>query len=444
MSCIVSVSRLVNYLKRLIDDNTNVTNIYVKGEISRVTYHSNGHVYFALKDENSSIDCTLWKSYAQKLTFKLEEGMKVTVFGSPTIYPVRGSLQFNALNVSMDGQGALYIALEKLKNKLLKEGLFNDTHKKPIPKYPSNIAIVSGKTAAGLKDVVTILKRRWPIANIHFYDTLVQGEKASAQIIEALNKADTDNNDIILLVRGGGSIEDLWCFNDEKLAYCIYNLNTCIVTGIGHEIDFTIAEMVSDKRASTPSAAAELITPDINDVKILINNYVNRMESSIQYQLDKNKEVLHRIKNQPIFTSKDYLYKDYRNHLIMNIQSLLNEESNIKKIKLDLYNISHKLANCAVDIQNKNKVSLKKHSDELNYKISLLKEYYKNSLANRIAKLDALSPLKILKRGYSVVKSGDKIISSVNDVDVNEQINIMVSDGQISAQVLTKEENHGK
>lgn len=467
MRDIISVSALVNSLKLTIENNLQLQNIYVKGELSRVTYQSSGHVYFSLKDEHSSIDCTLWKSYAQRLPFKLQEGMKVVILGSPSIYSVRGSLQFNARDVINDGEGALYIALQQLKQELQKAGLFDEAHKKPLPEYPLNIGIISGKNAAGLKDVISIIKRRWPIANIHLYESLVQGEKASKEMITALTKADQANEDVLLLVRGGGSIEDLWCFNDKALATCIYNLQTPIVTGIGHEIDFTIAEMVSDKRASTPSAAAELITPDYHVVLKQLQTKYQQILTATKHLLTTYENKLTQIKNEPVFKQKDYLYKDYNNRLVMDVQSLLHQDRIINQKRNHLLTIKQALMKNATElvdndreIINKklnkllqiNLVNNQKYQHNLKLKTEVLINamqqqlfYNKSNLVNLINKLDALSPLKILARGYSVTKKGKVIVSSIDQVSIGDEVNILLSDGNLVSEIKAKEEkSNGK
>lgn len=460
-----SVEKLVVSLKDAVEDNSNFQNIYVRGELSRVTYQPSGHVYFSLKDEKAVISCTLWKTYVNQLKFRLKDGMKVIVNGNVGIYKDRASLQINARNVVQDGLGDVFAALELLKQQLAKEGLFYQNHKLPLPEFPMHIDIISGKNAAGLKDVLTIIKRRWPICDIRIINTLVQGDKAAEGIIKALATADSDNADLIMLVRGGGSTEDLWCFNDERLARAIYALHTPIITGIGHEIDFTIADLVADHRSATPSAAAEEATPNIVEIK-------ERLEYYYQQQI----KLINKIIN------------DNRNILVNDTQLLLDEDAKIKQYRLDLKEYTHALTNKANAIakydeellygfQNRlpaasrlyrheksNMVQLalhlleesQKHIIERNRETINLQSVLlfksikhdltdnKNNIMKYAALLDAYSPLKVLGRGYSIVSLEGKPITSSDDLFNGDIVDIKFAKGKTKAEVRKEGLKNGR
>ena len=285
---VISVSQLSFYLKSILDNDLVLNNLLVKGEISNLKYHPSGHIYFSLKDNDSVVKCVMFSSYASKLKVTLKEGEKIIVNGSLSLYPAGGSYQIYVKGLEKDGLGNLYLEFERLKKDLEQKGLFSELHKKSLKQFPFKIGVISGKTGAGLRDILTIIKRRWPIAEIIVFPCLVQGTGASESIIKALEEASNFDLDVTILARGGGSQEDLWCFNDERLAYAIYNYKNPIITGIGHEIDFTIADFVSDCRAPTPSGAAEISTPDINEIRELIKGYQNIIRHSCkQLVMDK-------------------------------------------------------------------------------------------------------------------------------------------------------------
>ena len=267
-----------------------LNNLLVKGEVSNLKYHPSGHIYFSLKDNESVIKCVMFNSYTSNLNFRLNEGDKIIVNGTLSVYLQGGSYQIYVKNAEKDGIGNLYLEYEKLKKKLENEGLFSSYHKKVLPKYPFKIGVATSSSGAALRDIVSIIKRRWPLANIIVFPCLVQGNEASESIINALENAKGFNIDVIIVGRGGGSIEDLWCFNSESLAYYIYDYPIPIISAVGHETDFTICDFVSDVRAPTPSAAAELATPDIN----------NLLNDLMKYKIDLNKYIENVINNNKI------------------------------------------------------------------------------------------------------------------------------------------------
>lgn len=292
----LSVSQINEQVKTLLE--TTFSNICVKGEISRVTHHSSGHVYFALKDEKSSIDCVLFRGNAQKLKFKLEQGLSIIVYGFISLYSASGRYQILCQNIEPDGSGALALAYEQLKAKLEAKGYFEPSHKKSIPKFPKHLGIISSKTGAALQDMLSVAKKRFPMIKITLINTLVQGENAKFAISKALKQADLLQCDVLILARGGGSVEDLWCFNEELVAETIFSLKTPLVSAIGHEIDYVLSDFVADLRAPTPSAAMELILPDINELKQSTDELINYLNKIMFQRLNQNQLELNSIKSQ--------------------------------------------------------------------------------------------------------------------------------------------------
>jgi len=420
---VISVSQLNNYLKSLIDENIVLNNLLVKGEVSNLKYHPSGHVYFSLKDNDSVVKCVIFNSYVGNLNFRLNEGDKVVVNGNLSIYLQGGSYQIYVKNAIKDGIGNLYLEYEKLKKRLEEEGLFSIHHKKQLPKYPFKIGVVTSSSGAALRDIISIIKRRWPIASVIVFPCLVQGNEASDSIITALERARDFSLDVVIVSRGGGSIEDLWCFNDEKLAYYIYNYDIPIISGVGHETDFTICDFVSDMRAPTPSGAAELATGDIS---ALLN------ELGV-YKSNLNKYITNTISNNKMFVSQ----------LSMNF----NKESLFKSIN----NKKENIGNLLLIMNNHCKSLYKENKSVIDNEMIRLNEALKNKIGNcknefnkLVAILDNISPLKTLARGYSVVKTSDKVINSVRDVEVDDVIQVRVSDGKLYASITKKEDvNNG-
>jgi len=307
----ISVSELNNQIKSLLEST--FVSVYVEGEVSRVTYHSSGHLYFTLKDKNSSISCVMFRGNNQRLKFRVEEGLKVIVQGAISLYTPRGSYQINCISMEPSGSGALALAYEQLKKKLESKGYFKDEIKKALPKYPKTIALVTSKTGAALQDMIRVAKKRWPLVKFILVDTLVQGDEAKYKIAEAIKKADKLNCDIIVVSRGGGSLEDLWAFNEEIVADALYQASTPTVSAVGHEIDFMISDFVADLRAPTPSAAIEMILPDQNEILIYIDSMMENFHQSFKRVILKKSEELKHLYftyKQNSFFSKIELYKN--------------------------------------------------------------------------------------------------------------------------------------
>ena len=293
----IKISDLNNYVKSLIDSEPFLQKVYLKGEISNFKNHTRGHLYFTLKDDASRLSAVMFQGYAYSLKFTPEDGMNVLVEGRISCYPAQGTYQIYVEKMEQDGIGNLYIEFEKLKEKLQKEGLFDENHKVPIPKFPKRIGVVTASTGAAIKDILSTIKRRYPLCETILFPSLVQGKSAAPDIVKQIKKAEEFNLDVLIVGRGGGSIEDLWAFNEEIVARAIYESNIPIISAVGHEIDYTIADFVADLRAPTPTGAAEMAVPTLLEIKNIINQYVIRLNKSIKNNVNNNFIRLRNLKN---------------------------------------------------------------------------------------------------------------------------------------------------
>ncbi len=386
----LTVSQLNSYIKKILDNDFILKNSCIKGEISNFKVHSSGHIYFSLKDEQSKINCIMFKAFAEELTFVPENGDSVVVVGRVSVYQKDGSYQFYCESIEKQGIGNLFIAFENLKNKLLKERIFDEEHKKEIPKYARKIGVVTSPTGAAIKDIINVARRRNSKIEILIYPSLVQGKDALEQLIKGIKYLESrEDVDVIILARGGGSIEELWSFNDEKLAYEIYKCSKPIISGIGHETDFTIADFVSDKRASTPSAASEIAVFNLEELQDRIKEKQFKLYKHIKHQI--------RIENINI----QMALQKIGNNNPMNL--IANEYSRIDNIKERFkYIISRNI--------DKEKERIKKM----------------NSL------LCAHNPLNVLNKGYAIVQDEDSnIITDIGQIRLNECIKITLKSGEI-------------
>lgn len=438
---VVSISSVIARIKNVLTQTMDLDGIWIQGEISNLTKHRSGHYYFSLKDKSGEMSCVMFSSYVSRLNFNVEEGMRVLVSGSINVYEQRGSLQLVIRQMKQDGLGDLYLEFEKRKQDLLRAGYFDESHKKTKPDYIENIGVVTGAQAAALQDVLSTIQRRWPMMKVTLYPSLVQGSLAPKSLIQSLKEADTHNHDALLIVRGGGSFEDLFCFNDVQLVKTIYSLNTYIVSGVGHEVDTTLCDLVCDHRSVTPTAAAQWVTLDQYEVMTQILKDRELLRQNMSMILNHNKLKLDSYKNHP------YL-KDPKSFIIE------------KQLKLDGYNtqIEHALE---LELQKKNviknytqqmhlrmmnivKVQENKLSmvpEKLRSNMQVLLQNSRHSLQKNCALLDAYSPLKVLSRGYSISKIEDKVIKHVKDVTRDDIMVTRVNDGVITSCVVsTKEE----
>ncbi|MBE6497594.1 MAG: exodeoxyribonuclease VII large subunit [Methanobrevibacter sp.] len=412
-----TVSQINAYINRKLKMDRNLKNIYIRGELSNYKDSFSGHSYFTLKDEKSQIDGVMFKGNKDRfLKFEPKDGMKVIIKGKIEVYEKTGKYQLYATRITEDGIGNLHIAFEQLKKNLAKEGLFDDAHKKSIPKYPKRIGVVTAETGAAIRDIITTIKRRYPICEILVFPTLVQGDQAAPQIIRQIRNTQRYELDTLIVGRGGGSIEDLWPFNEEPVAREIYACEIPVISAVGHEIDFTISDFVADLRAPTPTAAAELAVPELAKVKENVNHLQEKINKSINDKISINKTKLEHISQKNIFKNPESIYE-------------------IKGMTLD--NLVNKLGFASKNIisQNRNKLFKIENSHILRNPEEITKKKRDACLKN-INKLEVLNPLLTLKRGYSIAKSGKKIISSAKDVEVGDEIDIEFDDGIVNTKVI--------
>ena len=388
----ITVGALTRYIKYKFDNDANLQNIAIKGEISNFKRHSRGHFYFTIKDEESRINAIMFASQTKSVQFEPIDGTKVLGRGRISVFPSTGNYQIYVDEMIEDGVGNLYALYEKLKADLKKEGLFNPEHKKEIPKIPKRIGIITAPTGAAIRDIISTINRRYPLCEVILFPSLVQGKEAKDDIVRNIEQADTYDLDTLIVGRGGGSIEDLWAFNEDIVARAIYECNTQVISAVGHEIDFTIADFVADKRAETPTGAAEIAVPSKADLLKLISQLEIRSSKNMNNILETNKKILDKIKSSYILSNPMSIYE-------------------IKEQKLD------------------NLI------DKTNTIINLYLNNKNNKYSNLINKLGVLNPLNTLKRGYSISKIDNKVISDIKNVKVNDTLNIKVSNGEIISTV---------
>jgi len=441
----IKISTLNNYIKSIIDDNPHLRKVYLRGEISNFKNHTRGHLYFTLKDDASRISAVMFYSSASTLKFAPEDGMNVLVEGRISCYPAQGTYQIYVDKMEPDGLGNLYVEFEKLKEKLSKEGLFNSEHKKAIPKIPKRIGIITAPTGAAIKDILSTIKRRFPICETVLFPALVQGENAAPDIVKQIKEADSGKYDLDVLIvgRGGGSIEDLWAFNEEIVARAIFEARVPIISAVGHEIDFTIADFVSDMRAPTPTGAAEMAVPTVSEINNLINGYEIRLNEFVNNLLHKSKLKLESITSSYILKKPLSLY-ELKEQKLDSFIDLLNN------------NIAQRLDNNKIILNNltssyvlKNPLSLFEVKKE---KLIYNEKTAYNGINNIILKNDhsykmlvntlkLVNPLGILEKGYSLVTKENDLIKDIKSLKENDLINIRLYKGNIKAEV--REVNNG-
>ncbi len=396
----LDVSSVNHYIKEKFDSDAFLNKIYIKAEISNYKNHSRGHLYFTLKDETSRINAVMFEFNARRLSFVPEEGMNVLIEGRIGVYEATGNYQIYIEKMEPDGLGNLFLEFEKLKEKLSKEGLFSADHKLKIPKFPQRIGVITASTGAAIKDILSTIKRRYPICETILFPALVQGAMAAPDIIKQIKKAANYDLDVLIIGRGGGSIEDLWAFNEEIVARAIYDSSIPIISAVGHEVDFTIADFVADLRAPTPTGAAEMAVPTILEIENSLNQYTIRLNKSV------------------------------KNSLNINLNRLLNiRNSFVLKNPITLYEIKEQKLDYALEKLN---IYFKNIIDKNNHK-----------LTNLIITLEALNPVSTLKRGYCIVREQDKIITDGNILKPDKIINIELDKQEIEAKVINVIQKEG-
>ncbi len=411
----ITVTQLTRYIKYRIDNDVNLNEVFLKGEISNFKAHSRGHYYFTLKDDGSRINAIMFASSTKKIKFIPSDGMKVLVTGKISVFEANGGYQIYVNDMLEDGVGNLYIAFEQLKKKLEEEGLFDPSIKKKIPKIPRKIGVVTAPTGAAIKDIISTIKRRWPLAEIYLFPTLVQGEDAKEDIVRQIKNSANYDLDTLIVGRGGGSIEDLWAFNEEIVARAIYECQTPVISAVGHEIDFTIADFVADLRAPTPTGAAEMAVPDIRDVRQLLNQMNIRLNKAMTNDIKRYRERLTFLRNRPILTNPITIYQNKE----------LAFDGLLERLKYS--------GKTLIAVKEKELLSVK-NSYALKSPFQIL-DKKANKYLQLVSKLETLSPLLTIKRGYSVTRCGDKVVKSVKDVKKDDLLDIELSDGKIKTKV---------
>ena len=373
----ITVTQLTRYIKYKIDNDVHLNEVFLRGEISNFKAHSRGHFYFTLKDETSRINAVMFASNTRNIKFVPQDGMKVLVTGKVSVFEANGGYQIYVNELLEDGIGNLYIAFEQLKKKLEEEGLFKDSYKKPIPKIPKRIGVITAPTGAAIRDIISTIKRRWPLTEIYLYPALVQGEEAKNDIVKQIKRADQAGFDTLIVGRGGGSIEDLWAFNEEIVARAIFECKTPVISAVGHEIDFTISDFVADLRAPTPTGAAEMAVPQLKDIENYLHQVIIRLNNTIINQIKRDRQSLTKLTSRNIFQNPMMIYQAKElvfDHLIERLKFSLINLTNIKEKDFLRVKNSYVLQNPYQLIEQK-----------------------KNLFVPVLSKLETLSPLLTLK-----------------------------------------------
>ena len=411
----LTVTDINNYIKNIVDGDFFLSNVTLKGEISNLKFHTRGHLYFSLKDENSKINAVMFNYKNLGLNFIPKDGMNVIVKGKVSVFTTGGSYQITVSNMKEDGIGNLYILFEELKRRLEREGLFSPEHKKKLPRIPKKVGVITASTGAAVKDIISTINRRFPLTEIILFPTLVQGGGAKENIVKMINEANESDVDVIILGRGGGSIEDLWAFNEEIVARAIYNSNKPIVSAVGHEIDFTISDFVSDMRAPTPTGAAELVVPSKVEIQSYLNDYKGRIISVINKKIKSYTDTFSKLKNTYILKNPISMYEideQKLDNMLEKLGSIMTYK--LEREKSELNNLSKMISPNMLNRLDKEKIKLE----------------------NIETKLNLLNPENILKKGYSLTLVEGKIVKSINSVKKGSIIDTKFSDGIIKSEVL--------
>ena len=433
----ITISKINQYIKLMFDSNNTLQRVYLKGEISNFKRHTSGHLYLTLKDEESRISAIMFRSAAVHLSFQPEDGMNVLVTGRISVYPAGGNYQIYIDKMEVDGLGNLYVEFEKLKKKLQQEGLFDPAHKKEIPKFPRKIGIVTAPTGAAIKDILSTIQRRFPLCETILFPALVQGVSAASDVAKKIEIANTYDIDVLIVGRGGGSIEDLWAFNEEIVARAIYNSHVPIISAVGHEVDVTIADFVADRRAPTPTGAAEMAVPTISEVKNIFALKKNTLSSIIKEKLTVANQELKKIKSSYILKNPMTLYEIKMQRLDALTDALNKDITNYitqKKLELQNYQRSFVLQN-PLNSYTKYFKDLENNKKVLKTKIEQILEKKTSDLQYVIQTLRLVNPLNILDKGFSLIKKDGHIIKSSKEIKEKDLLDIRLHQGELKVEV---------
>ena len=438
----VTVSALTKYIKYKFDKDPHLGRVYLTGEISNFRLRPT-HQYFNLKDENAIISATMFQSAFKKIQFRPEEGMKVLVIGKVSVFEKSGQYQINIEHMEPDGVGALYLAYEQLKKKLEAEGLFS-LPKKPIPQFPKKIAILTSESGAVIQDIQTTVARRFPIVQLVLYPTVVQGVHAVNSILKNLDLVEQEDYDVVIIGRGGGSIEDLWAFNEEPVVRRVAELSIPVISSVGHETDTTLIDFVSDMRAATPTAAAEIATPVLMEIHQQLRNLQTRLEQALSRQLQIKRERMQALANASIFQNPERIYQVYQqrvDQLEMRLQQMMQQSVQHKRQQLLKNQHRLELGSPSRRVQTE-KQALQYLAKRLEQAQGQLMKDKKQQFQRAIQQLDLLSPLKIMNRGYGILQQEETIIKSVDQLEVNQELTIQLVDGTVRSKVTSVEKGN--
>ena len=438
----VTVSALTKYIKYKFDKDPHLGRVYLTGEISNFRLRPT-HQYFSLKDENAIISATMFQSAFKKIQFRPEEGMKVLVIGKVSVFEKSGQYQINIEHMEPDGVGALYLAYEQLKKKLEAEGLFS-LPKKPIPQFPKKIAILTSESGAVIQDIQTTVARRFPIVQLVLYPTVVQGVHAVNSILKNLDLVEQEDYDVVIIGRGGGSIEDLWAFNEEPVVRRVAELSIPVISSVGHETDTTLIDFVSDMRAATPTAAAEIATPVLMEIHQQLRNLQTRLEQALSRQLQIKRERMQALVNASIFQNPERIYQVYQqrvDQLEMRLQQIMQQSVQHKRQQLVKNQHRLELGSPSRRVQTE-KQALQYLAKRLEQAQGQLMKDKKQQFQRAIQQLDLLSPLKIMNRGYGILQQEETIIKSVDQLEVNQELTIQLVDGTVRSKVTSVEKGN--
>lgn len=438
----VTVSALTKYIKYKFDKDPHLGRVYLTGEISNFRLRPT-HQYFSLKDENAIISATMFQSAFKKIQFRPEEGMKVLVIGKVSVFEKSGQYQINIEHMEPDGVGALYLAYEQLKKKLEAEGLFS-LPKKPIPQFPKKIAILTSESGAVIQDIQTTVARRFPIVQLVLYPTVVQGVHAVNSILKNLDLVEQEDYDVVIIGRGGGLIEDLWAFNEEPVVRRVAELSIPVISSVGHETDTTLIDFVSDMRAATPTAAAEIATPVLMEIHQQLRNLQTRLEQALSRQLQIKRERMQALANASIFQNPERIYQVYQqrvDQLEMRLQQMMQQSVQHKRQQLVKNQHRLELGSPSRRVQTE-KQALQYLAKRLEQAQGQLMKDKKQQFQRVIQQLDLLSPLKIMNRGYGILQQEETIIKSVDQLEVNQELTIQLVDGTVRSKVTSVEKGN--